>query len=712
MEKVGRCRSRLHVALLLSSLDRARGLAILTAVLGSSRGGSPAACAAGLAVCSRLREGEVRSFAVGTVLLLAVFSTGRGEELSVTDILDARQPAVPERYLFLPKQVVGVAVEKPPLLDGRLDDPCWRVAGVCGPLGLLTSAAAATDRPGEPGPSGQKEAVFDPEAQTPREPPSQQTEVRVCHAGGVLYVGFRCLESAMAQRHHPEEKEGAAADEKAPIDSLQLYFSPRNDHTRYYRLVIDTLGGTRLFVGYALRGEFPRDRMTNEQELFRGPSFACEVADEKAAWTGEVAVPASALDLEGNLTGQVWGFDVVRVRTPEPAETSAWSFAPGRTDVFPAEFGELFLGERPVGVTGVDLGQPHWGENVARVTMTNRLAGSSKVRVLAQVFLPVEEVVCDRYEEVVVLRGGETRQLAVPYRLSWRGRWPVYAEYCQRLSLRLENAQSEESKRSQTRLFYLASYPVAFDEGVKPSERYGEGRGAPDPAPRDPEFVAKKRAYVISGIPRFHRLGRQEGAESDFVLAAEDGSVRFDLMEAGAMQRIADWLFGLFDTDIDRMLGAIYFVHQRSVTCHSGFLSGMGPMTSLSVLRRGGGLCDSRAQVLGSILSLMKCEATGKPYRTHCLGLKGHVVCAVEAVPEPKGPEDHWVLDPDVGVFYFTWDNSRFVTLGELRRDRGLCYRMNFNNVRHGREFYFRTEHQFTYDPEQKVVWPPEAPAW
>jgi hypothetical protein len=37
---------------------------------------------------------------------------------------------------------------------------------------------------------------------------------------------------------------------------------------------------------------------------------------------------------------------------------------------------------------------------------------------------------------------------------------------------------------------------------------------------------------------------------------------------------------------------------------------------------------------------------------------------------------------------------------------------MNFNNVRHGREFYFRTEHQFTYDPEQKVVWPPEAPAW
>ena len=639
----------------------------------------------------------MRPFAAGMVLLLALLSSGKGEEVSVEDILEARQRAVPERYAFLPKQVVSVAVEQPPLLDGRLDDACWRVAGICGPLGVLASegAAPATGQPQALGDAaGQQETL-----------PGQQTEVRVCHAEGVLYVGFRCLESAMAQRRQPEEKEGEPAEAQKPIDSLQLYFSPANDHTRYYRLVIDTSGGTRLFAGYALRGEFPRDRVTNEQELFRGPSFACEVAEEEAAWTGEVAIPASALDLEGNLTGQVWGFDVVRMRTPEPAETSAWSFEPGRTDVFPAEFGELFFGQRPVEVTGVDLGQPHWGENAARVTVTNRLAGSSKVRVLAQVFLPVEEVVCDRYEEVVALRGGETRPLAVPYRLSWRGRWPVYAEYCQRLSLRLENAESRD-------LFYLTSYPVAFDEGVKPSERYGEGRDALDPAPGDPEFVARKRAFIIGRIPRFRRLGRREGATSDFVLAADDGSIRFDLMEEGAMQRIADWLFGLFDTDTDRMLGAIYFVHQRSVTCHSGFLSRMGPMTSLSVLRRGGGLCDSRAQVLASILSLMKCEATGERYRTHCLGLKGHVVCAVEAVAEPKGPADHWVLDPDVGVFYFTWDNSRFATLGELRQDRGLCYRMNFNNVRHGREFYFRTEHQFTYDPEQKAVWPPEAPAW
>jgi hypothetical protein len=640
----------------------------------------------------------MRSFAVGAVLLLALFSTGNGEEVSVADILEARTHAVREQYLFLPKRVVSVPVDKPPLVDGRLDDPCWRLAGVCGPLGLLTAEGA--------------------------QPASEQTEVRVCHAGGILYVGFRCLESAMAERRHPEDKEGAAADEKAPIDSLQLYFSPGNDHTRYYRLVIDTLGGTRLFVGHALRGEFPSDRMTNEQELFRGPSFACEVAEEEAAWTGEVAIPASALDLEGDLAGQVWGFDVVRVRTPAPAEVSAWSFEAGRTDVFPAEFGELFFGERPVRVTGVDLGRPHWGDNIATVTASNRGPEARKVRVLAEVFLPVEEVVSDRYEEVVTLGGGETRKLAVPYRLSWRGRWPVYAEYCQRLSLRLEDAGSRESKgprprraggrppqRSQTELFWRTSYPIAFDEGVKPSERYGEGRDAPDPSPRDPEFVAKKRAYIIGRIPRFRRLGRQEGAESDFVLAADDGSVRFDLMEAGAMQRMADWLFGLFDTDMDRMLGAIYFVHQRPVTCHSGFLSGMGPMTSLSVLRRGGGLCDSRAQVLASILSLMKCEATGEPYRTHCLGLKGHVVCAVAAVPEPKGPQDHWVLDPDVGVFYFSWDNGRFATLGELRGDRGLSYRMNFNNVRHGREFYFRTESQFTYDPDESAVWPAGAPA-
>jgi len=172
------------------------------------------------------------------------------------------------------------------------------------------------------------------------------------------------------------------------------------------------------------------------------------------------------------------------------------------------------------------------------------------------------------------------------------------------------------------------------------------------------------------------------------------------------------WQHPAFDNDIDRMLGATFFVHQRPVTCHSGFLSHMGPMGPLSVVRRGGGLCDSRARTVAGILSQMTRQETGEPYRCQHLGLKGHVVCAVEAIPEPEGPADHWVLDPDVGVFYFTRDNTRLATLGELRRDRWLSYRMNFNNVRHSHELYFNTDHQFTYDWKHEPVWPPEAPAW
>ncbi len=624
----------------------------------------------------------------------------REKEQERQRILQARRLPMEEQYVFSPKRVSTVEAARPPVVDGRLEEECWQQAEPVSGLRLLEKGSEAT----------------------------QQTEVRLCHRGGVLYVGFRCHEAAMGERPSPEIPDYKPGDWDQQADTLQLYFSVTNDHTNYYRLVIGPTGHTKLFTGYRLRGELPTDVMQNEVELFRGPSFSCEIADEAEAWTGEVAIPASAFGLAGSLTGQVWGFNVVRVRRAAPEEVSTWCPSPGSPVVLPVDFGELFFGQTAVTVVSVDLGKPFWGENSARVTLSNVGPVPRGVRLLSHVYLPVDEETHFQAEQTEQLAGGESREITVPYKLSWRGKWPVYAEYCQRVSLRVEDAETGA-------LIHSTSYPIAFDVGLKPNERYGQKPDAPNPSPDDPDFITKKRDFIIGRLPEFRRLTTAEGAESDFVLAAargrvpgrvlsrpvdarpaspavaHSGSLSFDLMEEGAIQDIADWLYGLFDNDTDRMLAAIFFVHQRTVTRHSGSLSRLGTMTPLSILRRGGGLCDSRAQALAGILSRMTRDATGQPFRCHCLGLKGHVVCAVEAVPEPEDVTEHWVLDPDVGMFYFTRDNTRLATLGELRSDRQLSYRMNFNNVRHSHEFYFSADN-FTYDWEKDQVWPEGAPAW
>jgi len=616
----------------------------------------------------------------GLIAIAAFFffwTSTASAQMSKEQLMDARARAVQQYYTFSPKRVTSLAVVEPPILDGLLAEACWRAAATFDDFLLTDSATAAT----------------------------QRTSIALRHRGGVLYVGFHLQESTPGSRRTPDAVDQPEAPWDRAIDNLQLYFSPGNDHTNYYRFVIDIEGGTRLFRGYGVRGEFPHDATIEEQELKHGPSLACEVADAEDGWTGEVAIPASALGLQGDLEGQVWGFTVLRVRTPKPAEVSAWSFDPERPYLVPIDFGDLLFGERGVTVSRIDLARPYWGDNRATITIENTSSDSTNLRIITQVYMPVDEETYYTSEQRITVGPAQTVDLQVPYKISWRGRWPVYPQYCQRLSFRVEEAESGLP-------LYETSYPIAFDVGVKPSERYGARPDAPNPSPDDPEFIQKKRAFIIGRIPEFRRVGTAEGAESDFVLEAVDGSVRFNLMAEGTVQQIADWLYDRFDTDLDRMLGATFFVHQRTVTCHAGFLTRLGPLSPLSILRGGGGLCDNRAKTLAGILSRMKRETSDRPYQGRCLGLKGHVVCAVASVPEPESEADYWVLDPDVGVFYFTWDNTRFATLGELRRDRGLSYRMNFNNVRHSHEFYFNTDHQFTYEWEQTPVWPAEAPPW
>ena len=106
------------------------------------------------------------------VLLLSLVAPVEGDRLAVEDVLRLRQSAAREYYAFSPRQATSVAVAEPPVVDGQLDDACWRGLEPVTRFVLTESGGS----------------------------PSQKTEVFLCHFGGVLYAGFRCYESAMGER--------------------------------------------------------------------------------------------------------------------------------------------------------------------------------------------------------------------------------------------------------------------------------------------------------------------------------------------------------------------------------------------------------------------------------------------------------------------------------------------------------------------------------
>ncbi|REJ67390.1 MAG: hypothetical protein DWQ31_11450 [Planctomycetota bacterium] len=587
--------------------------------------------------------------------------------------------ATSKSYEITPRTLRCAELAAAPRLDGTLADPCWATATRLDEFVMLGSL----------------------------EPVAEGTEVLLGRRDDVLYVAFR-LESTPGAKGSRETAATATAGTSADAEddfaaALQLYFSPRLDHTEFLRIDIEEEGRTRLVTGNLLRGELPVDRRLESHEWKRGTSLPCEVTRQGSTWTGELAIPVSALGVEGHWPHAHWGFNVVRPAPPGATTTAgiAWQAATGESDVAPIEFGMLRFADSPLEVTELDFGQPVWGENQLGLSLTNGSDDPLSLRIAARVVLPIEEQVVAADTVDVQVPSGASQSVGLPYRLSWRGRWPIHAEYCQRLHLKITAAESDEP-------LYTASFPFGFDVGLIAEERYGEPSETENPPPDAADFVARKRAYLLGRLPRFERRRGQADDEFPLILAASDESVEFDLMQPGVMQAMADWLYDRYDNDLDRLLGAMFFVHQRTVTRHSRISHALNP---LSVIRSGGGLDDDRVWALAGLLSLMKRGESDQPYRCTCLSTGGHVVCGVAAVAEPQGVDDYYVLDPDVGVFYLTKDNTQLATLGELRRDRELSTRMHFNNVRHGREFYFRNEQITSYDGEQRRLWPPSAPA-
>jgi hypothetical protein len=183
-------------------------------------------------------------------------------------------------------KVVAARTEKPPKIDGLLDDECWKDAT------RLTTFRIA----GQPG-----QGLL----------ASQQTEVLVTSDRRALYFGFICHESDIGKiAAHQTQYDGDFNLD----DCVGLWLDTFRDKTRSYCLAVNPLG-TRADMRWG-------DGRWNAR-------WQAAAGIGKDAWTVEMAVPFSILTMPKG--ARKFGFNCARVLRRK-AEYSFWKYTKNYSD--------------------------------------------------------------------------------------------------------------------------------------------------------------------------------------------------------------------------------------------------------------------------------------------------------------------------------------------------------------------------------------------
>ena len=244
--------------------------------------------------------------------------------------------------------VICPPVATAPRLDGTLADPIWQQAYRVESFSLHTS---------------------------PGVPPTQKTEVFLCHDRENLYLGVRCQEQAMA------ELKAAATTEDGPVftdDSIEIFLDTDNDEFTFHQLAFNANG-----IRFDQYGEGAYDYGFNifaaeiggKQVRNVGWNGAWTVKTSRHAdcWEATVALPFATFGRASDL----WGILIGRNRrATERQETSSWP-AIGFFHQ-PAKFAKLLLGGARVGdarITQLEYDRPRFGLCTARLTVDGAGAG-------------------------------------------------------------------------------------------------------------------------------------------------------------------------------------------------------------------------------------------------------------------------------------------------------------------------------------------------
>jgi len=189
--------------------------------------------------------------------------------------------------------------DKPPVIDGKLDDACWREAS---PSAEFTVYKAAG--------------------------PIQQTCFQVAYDSGNLYLAITNIESNLAVM-----KADIRTDDLTTVmgDEADEFFLQPESGGDYYQFAANCLGAK-----YDARAF----------DVSWNAEWRCAAGRTDTAWTLECAIAFSSFERYG-VPGAVWGLNVCRDRQAGgEVEWSTWSPTPGGFHQ-PQNFGRLIFGGQP-----------------------------------------------------------------------------------------------------------------------------------------------------------------------------------------------------------------------------------------------------------------------------------------------------------------------------------------------------------------------------
>jgi len=183
-----------------------------------------------------------------------------------------------------PPQVIIPQVSQPPVIDGLLNDACWKQAATTGEFKTI---------------KGEKSRL--------------KTSARLGCDAGYLYVAVECKEPQMDSiTALCRTRDGNVFED----DCIEIFLDPDRSDRKYYQVVFNTLGTL---------SDAAWERGAGKDESWN-PSVRVEVVKEQNGWTAEAAIPLADLGFKGIPHGAKWGVNICRDRLRDGRwELTAWS---------------------------------------------------------------------------------------------------------------------------------------------------------------------------------------------------------------------------------------------------------------------------------------------------------------------------------------------------------------------------------------------------
>jgi len=260
--------------------------------------------------------------------------------------------AAPARSRFPLRGLICEETSKPPVLDGVLDDPCWRHARIATDFWLLRSRRAA----------------------------SLQTRVRAAFDDRALYLAYECLDPNVGgiQATVATHDDGMVWKD----DIVELFLDPPRARRACYQWMINSLG-TVWDARHVFESVPGADQPLIKTDLSweSGATVGTRRCDDR--WTVEARVPFEAMPEARSAGRKPWAVNFNRHQIAAD-ETSSWSRLSGLRGNFDIEyFGNLLFGNIPVLIEEWLPGTSRLGTNQLTVTVRNRAARPAHVKLQA-----------------------------------------------------------------------------------------------------------------------------------------------------------------------------------------------------------------------------------------------------------------------------------------------------------------------------------------